>query len=204
MPAGNVNWRTKLIGSYPFAGTPSVSPSGIVYCGSAGGLNAVSAATGGVIWTLELPASVSAAAAIGSDGTVFFGDYVLGSQGGNYSFHAVNGKTGESVWSTPVGSSVWASAAIGGDNTVYVGTSGEYVYAFDGSTGSVKWTYQCSSYVYASPAIGSCSLLLSVAVCAAFVSMLVWMRVTHACVCAAANGLVFIGSGGNSVLYALE
>jgi len=95
--------------------------------------------------------SVYSSAAIGGDGTLYFG-----SNDGN--FYAVNPQDGSLKWTKPdaVGSATqWSSPAIAADGTIYVGSADMNLYAFNPLDGSLKWSYLTNTGITASPTVGT-------------------------------------------------
>jgi len=96
---------------------------------------------------------VMATAAIGSDGTIYFGDYRdEGSQ-----LHALT-PDGKEKWSVDTVGPISSSPAIGLDGTIYFGVSsakkGETAFFALNPDGTVKWSYDKGGSFASSPAIG--------------------------------------------------
>ena len=86
-------------------------------------------------------------AAIGDDGSVYFGSLDLNS----YARHA---RAGSSSGRRSPGNFVTSSPAIGRDGTVYIGSFDGALYALDPRTGEMRWRFETDDHVYASPALG--------------------------------------------------
>ena len=95
-------------------------------------------------WVLSSPA-------IGSDGSIYFGDGV--------SLNALtpDGKLKWEVFTDDFqgfGGAVISSPAIGADGAVYVGANNNTIYAVN-PDGSIKWTFAVGAYIQSSPTIGA-------------------------------------------------
>jgi outer membrane protein assembly factor BamB len=100
-------------------------------------------APGVIKWNYRTQGAASPAA-VGSDGTIYFGS--------NYYLYAVN-PDGTLRWHTYTLSSWFTPAAIGPDGTIYAGSSDYYLYALN-PDGTVKWRYFTVVYVSTSPSMG--------------------------------------------------
>jgi outer membrane protein assembly factor BamB len=139
--------------------SPAIGPDGTIYAGSEDGNEyAIDSKTGQEKWafltgdrTVAAPAenggSVTGAAAIGADGTVY-----VASQ--DQSLYALNPKTGAKKWSFQTGGYIASGPAIGTDGSLIFGSQTGIVYALNGKTGAQKWTFTTSSEVYTTPAVG--------------------------------------------------
>ena len=83
---------------------------------------------------------------IGSDGTVYIGDY-------DKNVYALN-SDGTVKWTYPTGGKLNTPPAIGADGTIYIGNFGDNkVYALN-PDGTLKWTYTTTGIFYGGPTIG--------------------------------------------------
>lgn len=101
-----------------------------------------------VSWKFAATESVGSSAAIGSDGTIYFG-------ADDNSFYALN-PTGSLKWKYAVGvpadAIVWSSPAIAEDGTIYFGAGDHNVYALK-PDGTLLWKYTTGAFVFGSPTI---------------------------------------------------
>jgi outer membrane protein assembly factor BamB len=100
---------------------------------------------GVVLWNYWTAGSVTSAA-IGADGTIFFGS-------SDSAVYALN-PDGTRRWKYHTGHCVGSSPSIGSDGTIYIGSDDWYVYALN-QDGTLKWRYWTQNRVLSSPAIGS-------------------------------------------------
>lgn len=136
----------------PIDNTPAVV-NGVVYVG-AGGLDAISATDGHLLWSgLSATDGVTASPAV-AGGRVFIGAYSPGSRG-NPNFYAFNASGCGATHCTPLWSAViglpppsvgeldgiQSSAAVG-NGSVYVGAPDGKIYALDPADGAVRWAGQ--------------------------------------------------------------
>jgi outer membrane protein assembly factor BamB len=139
--------------------SPAVGLDGTVYVGSIGSPDngsvfyALDGATGAKKWEFLTRSSIFSAA-IGSDGTVYFGTGILDGK-----VYALDGASGAKKWEFLAGGFVTSSPAVGSDGTIYIGSGiradGNRVYALDGATGVLKWEFLTRGDVRSSPAVGS-------------------------------------------------
>ena len=113
-------------------------------------------------WTYATSGTVTGSPAIGTDGTLYIGNYY---GGGSYvgDFYALN-PTGTLKWKFATGA-VYGAPVISSDGTIYVGGYNRAGYGSDQNgtlyafnpDGSVKWTFPTGigTIVYGSPVIGS-------------------------------------------------
>ncbi|MFO8102223.1 MAG: PQQ-binding-like beta-propeller repeat protein [Dehalococcoidia bacterium] len=87
---------------------------------------------------------VSSSAAIGEDGTVYFGSQASG-------INALN-PDGSKKWDYSASPYVQSSPAIGRNGEVYFGSDGGYLYALN-QDGSLKWRFKTGNSIKSSPAI---------------------------------------------------
>ncbi len=135
---GKELWRYTVSGDYVRA--PAVG-DGAVYISYANGVDAIDAATGKMLWHVQVfnPTEVSV-----SDGLVYFGSFLGG-------LYAVDAKSGERRWLDSTGP-IASSPAVA-ENTVYVGSDDHNIYAIDALTGAKRWTFPTGDRVRSSPAV---------------------------------------------------
>jgi outer membrane protein assembly factor BamB len=93
---------------------------------------------------------VSTAAAIDSDGTIYFG---TSGSSDYYLFYALN-PNGTQKWNYSVGEIMQSSPAIGSDGTIYFGCRSGVFYALN-PNGTQKWNYTTEYDIRSAPAIGN-------------------------------------------------
>lgn len=145
--------------------TPTIGEDGTVYFGCWNGIFfALDGETGSKKWEFNvddakdlgsssLPAAgfIVSAAALGSDGTLYFGsgDALHPELG---AVHAV--RNGNERWRYVTGANVETDVALGSDGTVYFGAADGWFYALN-QDGTLKWRQQTGAALYSSPAIGA-------------------------------------------------
>jgi outer membrane protein assembly factor BamB/formylglycine-generating enzyme required for sulfatase activity len=102
---------------------------------------------GTLAWKFATGGEIESSAAIGADGTIYFGS-------GDTKLYALDGKTGVKKWEFKTGDKVVSSPAVGSDGTVYFGSNDDKVRALDGKSGEFKWEFKTGGDVTASPSIG--------------------------------------------------
>ena len=159
-PTGSVKWVYSLPipsgGPGQAVGSPTLSADGTLYFGSSdfgssGNIvYAVDAKSGTLKWSFNTTLAVTAAPAVGSDGTVCVGcaDHYL------YAITAA----GKIKWKYLTGDTV-ASPGVGAKDTVYVGSSDGFVYAIS-ATGTLVWKYQTGDRVTSAPVLHSDTLYI--------------------------------------------
>ncbi len=101
-----------------------------------------------VLWTFTSGGSIRSSPVIGSDGTIYIGNY------GDCKVYALN-SNGTLKWAYTTGGTIYGAPAIGSDGTIYIGNYGDSkVYALN-SDGTLKWAYTTGGIIYGAPAIGS-------------------------------------------------
>jgi len=128
------------------AASPVVA-NGMIYIGSSNGFHALDT-NGNLLWTFATLGAVYQTAAVGSDGTLYFGATVS-----NYvTFYALApDKTLKWKYGPfPLGGP--ALPLIGGDGTIYVGM-GTGIYAFR-PDGALLWKYFTTNFLSAMPSLG--------------------------------------------------
>jgi len=87
---------------------------------------------GQLIWAFEAGGPIMASAAIGDDGTIYFGSF-------DNKLYALD-PDGNMKWSFATGGSICNSPIIGWDHTIYAGSNDDYFYALN-PDGKMKWSY---------------------------------------------------------------
>jgi outer membrane protein assembly factor BamB len=128
-----------------------LGPDGTIYLGSAATslFYAINPSDGSEKWSFNAGNSVFSSAAIGVDGTVYFG------AGG--ALFALNPANGQQKWSFATSGRVNSSPAIASDGTIYVGDNSGVVYAVN-SGGLEAWHLQlpaAAGQIHASPTVGA-------------------------------------------------
>jgi outer membrane protein assembly factor BamB len=137
-PSGSIKWRN-FLGQFEwmtnidnYAENPTIAPEGTVYFGMHAsffaGINepldyyllAINP-DGTPKWNFETGDHMLSSAAVGSDGTIYFGCY-------NGKFYALN-SDGSLRWEFITGDEIKSSPAISSDGTVYFGSNDGYFYA---------------------------------------------------------------------------
>lgn len=154
---GQPKWAKVRVGVRSVS-SPVLSADGAtIYVGSGGtpgdtsnddnGLHALRASDGKLLWTVRTSDDVQSAAAVGTDGTVYFGSV-------DNSIFAVRPTDGFVKWTRSTGDVVLSSPAIGADGTVYIGSDDGYMYALKPESGELKWKFFAGDAIRASPVIG--------------------------------------------------
>jgi outer membrane protein assembly factor BamB len=121
---------------------------GVLYVGTFNSapyrIYALDAATGGNLWSREMPAFVGTSPAIRS--------HTLYITTGN-EIRALNASTGETRWSFTAGDIINLSAPAVANGIVCVGSFDDSIYALNASTGQLLWSYQTGGHVGYSPAV---------------------------------------------------
>jgi outer membrane protein assembly factor BamB len=141
-------WTTSVGGK--ITGSPVVSPGGVIYIGSNGGLSAVRTSDGEILWKFPTPGTVDQTPALAADGTIYFG--AKSSQ--MKTIYAVR-PDGTLKWQYgPVQLSADRGGfpILGADGILYVGL-GNGVSAFS-PDGVLLWSYPTGDAVLSFPAIG--------------------------------------------------
>jgi outer membrane protein assembly factor BamB len=137
---GNQLWT--FAGSSGMRGTPAVS-DGVVYTGggTAGGIHAVSAATGELIWKLETPGrrTIYTSPTV-VDGVVYVATGFTTTA--SDTVYALDADTGAVLWSRDVGPRVFGGPAVADGLLFVASASAQTLYALDAATGSPVWTYE--------------------------------------------------------------
>ena len=116
-----------------------------MYAGSADGhIYALNPDHGDVLWNYTTGSWISAAPAVGADGTVFVAD-------NDNVLHAIN--NGTAKWKYAQAESwIRSTAAIGADGSVYFGSADKNLYALS-ADGALKWKYATADEIFSSPAV---------------------------------------------------
>jgi outer membrane protein assembly factor BamB len=144
---GNKRW-TFNTGSYAITASPAIAADGTLYLGVGSIHNpkfySISP-QGNTNWVFTTGSRVRSSAALGPDGTIYFG-----CDDGN--LYALD-PNGAQKWAFAAGTSIGSSPAIAADGTIYFGSDNGKLYALD-SAGNELWTFQTQKRVFTSPAIG--------------------------------------------------
>ncbi len=125
-PNGAIKWRVSRITAID--APPVLGWDDVLYVGSESGvMTAINTADGTLRWEYMASGAISAAAAVASDGTVYFGS-------DDRNLYAVD-QDGDLVWNFVAADGVNGSPVIGPDGVVYVGSDDRYVYALYGTAG---------------------------------------------------------------------
>jgi outer membrane protein assembly factor BamB len=141
---GNQKWKFYAGGVSLEQSSPTVA-NGLVYIGGwydiatftkKGGLYAVNAVTGQLVWESLANTGISASPTV-ADGVIYI-------TADDNNIHALSANTGSLIWEKLILPNS-ASAAVS-NKVVYVGGGGTgYIYAFDAKTGSEKWKFAVPS-----------------------------------------------------------
>ena len=112
---------------------------------TAGGIADSYAAPGDMVWMYATGGAVASSAAVGSDGTIYFGSY-------DNALYALN-PGGTLKWKYQTGGRIYSSPFIATDGTVYVGSDDKSLYALR-PEGTLVWQYVTGGTVSSSPAAG--------------------------------------------------
>jgi eukaryotic-like serine/threonine-protein kinase len=162
---GAFRWSGKIEGSVAFS-TPALA-NGVVYVSTgvggtsdyleSGGVTAVNAKTGALLWNHTI-GSISYSSPAIADGMVFVGSDIIHTSKpslfevtGGQSIYALNSADGATIWSYVTGGEVYSSPAVA-YGVVYVGSNDGKVYAFGSSTGQIPLPAQPASPT-ATPAV---------------------------------------------------
>ncbi|PNX53947.1 MAG: hypothetical protein BV458_01890 [Thermoplasmata archaeon M9B2D] len=147
-PNGTLKWKLTNIAGV-MTTTPALDQDGVLYFGTIWGspnyFYAVYSNNGTVKWKYPTGHHVDSSAAIGSDGTIYFGDW-------NGYVRAMN-PNGTVKWEYKTGGNVLSSPAIGPDGTVYCGSHDYNLYAFYPNNGTVKWSFHTGHWVRVGPCV---------------------------------------------------
>jgi outer membrane protein assembly factor BamB len=144
---GTRKW-TFVTGNRPIAASPAIGTNGALYVGVASASNPrfYSISTNGATnWVFTAGGAVNSSAAIGPDGSIYFGC-------NDGKLYALN-PDGSPRWAYTAGGPVASSPAVAADGTIYFGCDDGRLYAVDAG-GNALWTFQTGDYVFSSPAIG--------------------------------------------------
>jgi outer membrane protein assembly factor BamB len=158
-PDGTVRWHS--VDEFASGGAPTIAGDGTIYMHSYRPTIRAFDPDGSLRWTYEVASccrqDVPTTPAVGSDGTIYFGETVL--EGTDL--------VGRELALNPDGSLRWefsttglspSSAAIGADGTIYFGSGNggsvpPSVYALN-PDGSLKWKFDDQGFIRTPPAIG--------------------------------------------------
>jgi outer membrane protein assembly factor BamB len=147
-PAGNLRWAFNT-GNKAIIASPAIGPDGKVYVGVGSAFNPRFYCVnpdGTTNWVFTAANRIRSSAAVGNDGTIYFGsdDNIL---------YALN-PNGTLKWAVFTGAANGASPALAADSTIYIGSDDGKVRAFDRS-GSNIWTFAAAGAIFSSPVIGT-------------------------------------------------
>lgn len=145
-PNGTLRWKTE-VGT--IESTPALDENGIIYIGTIWFMNrlyALYTSNGTVKWSYYVGDDIDSSPAIGTDGTIYFGDW------GGW-IHALY-PNGTLKWQYHTGNIVTSSPAISPDGTIYCGSHDCNLYAFYPNNGTVKWIFHTGDWVRVSPCVG--------------------------------------------------
>ncbi|MGH7943989.1 MAG: S8 family serine peptidase [Opitutaceae bacterium] len=151
-------WQGMMAGIVTNA--PTIGPDGAVYVGSADGFLHGFNANGTRRWpaiNLNGATMDTSAAALGSDGTLYFGTGPNSTQAASARLFAYNTTTGAKKWEITAGTGVNANnaVALGPDGTVYVHSDEGRLLAYsdNGTSATPKWSATIPGNSYASASI---------------------------------------------------
>ena len=201
---GNVGSLGTLwqIAASGFGSAPAVTGKR-VFISAAGGLEAVLASTGSLLWK-TLPSGIFFASPAVVGPTLYVGDRE------SSTMYALSAATGAKVWSQTTGGGFYSSAVVAG-GLVYAGSVDKKVYAFSAATGKIVWTYTTGNFIESSPAVAGGVLYIgstddSLYALNPATGALIWSYKTGGVVESApavSNGVVYIGSDDGK-LYAIS
>ncbi|MFC1656634.1 PQQ-binding-like beta-propeller repeat protein [Patescibacteria group bacterium] len=164
-PGGAEKWKFRLAITSDTWTSPLIDSNGTIYIGSAmsfksgdleddpseptGKLFAINP-DGTEKWNFATQSNVATCPAIGSDSTIYLGNYVPMTDLGR--LYAIN-PDGTEKWHFDTDQLIESSPAIDKDGIIYVGTLSGKVYAIN-PDGTEKWHFQTGDGVSAIPAIG--------------------------------------------------
>jgi outer membrane protein assembly factor BamB len=192
--------------SYQTLGAVQTSPAvsgGLVYVGSCdGGVYALNASTGSLVWKYQTWSSERHWPGVISSPAVSGGLVYVGSCDDNV--YALNASTGSLVWKYTTGFWVESSPAVSG-GVVYVGSDDGDVYALNATTGALLWSHATGRGVSSSPAVSGGLVYASsgdgnLYALNATTGVQIWACASGGSSPAVANGVVYVGSG---TVYAL-
>jgi outer membrane protein assembly factor BamB len=142
--------------------SPTIGPDGAVYVGSADGFLHAFNADGTRRWpAINLNGATldTSAAALASDGTLYFGTGPRATQANSARLYAYNSTTGARKWEIVVGTGVNANNAVGlgPDGTIYVHSDEGRLFAYTdrGSSVAQKWSAAVPGNSYAGASIAA-------------------------------------------------
>jgi outer membrane protein assembly factor BamB len=192
-------WSSK---TSPVLAAPAVANGRVFTAGSAG-IQAVSAATGAVLWTADTAEVFDSSPAV-------VNNIVYAGSASTPSLYAVNPSTGAKIWTSTLGGTTRSSPVVS-NNIVYIGCNDDKVYAVNAKTGALIWSYATGGAVASSPAVSDGVVYVgstddNVYALDAATGALIWSYATGGAVYASpavANGVVYIGSY-DTMFYALS
>jgi len=119
-----------------------------VFAGAIGGITAMNANTGNVVWSMFFSGGPQVGSAtVFANGVVYLGD-------GNGNVNALSAKTGATLWKFATGGSVLGGVAVA-KGVVYVGSQDKNVYALNATTGAKLWSFGAAAPLFYSPAVAN-------------------------------------------------
>ena len=143
-----VRW-TFNTGPKAITAAPAIGADGKIYIGVGSVLNPkfyCVNTNGTTNWVFTCTNRIQSSAAIGDDGTIYFGS-------DDMHVYALN-TNGTLKWAAFTGATNGSSPAIAADGTIYIGSDDGKLYAFN-SSGSNLWTFTTGAIIFSSPAIGT-------------------------------------------------
>jgi len=138
LATGAVRWSAPLGGTY-FWSALAYDGGRVFSLDYDGQLRAFDAATGGSVWTTQLPGqSAFTSAPTASNGTLY-----TGGAGSGGTLYAVDETTGAVKWTAPVANGDESSPVVT-STAVYVSYACEQAYAFDPASGALLWHHTSS------------------------------------------------------------
>ena len=132
--------------------SPVVAADGTIYVGAVGGVWAVRASDGNVLWSFATAEGiVLSTPALDAAGNLYFGTT-------GKTFYKIDSATHTAVWQRTGLDAFQSSPALDSAGNVYVG-SGKQVLALDGQSGATRWSFSTTRAVISSPALGANHLL---------------------------------------------
>jgi outer membrane protein assembly factor BamB len=141
---GQVVWKTDELGG-SMAGTPTLSPQGVLYVGTFNSeVIALNATDGEILWRMKAKGWVWTGPLL-QDDVLYFGDLAG-------SMFAISAKDGKELWSLQPDDAqkngISGRPVILGD-TIYFATRGGALYAVDVANGSLRWSKAIGGQLYA-------------------------------------------------------
>jgi outer membrane protein assembly factor BamB len=139
---------TFVTGTQAITAAPAIGADGTIYIGVGDAQNPrfYSVSTNGTTnWTFVTGSRIRSSAALGTDGTIYFGC-------DDQRLYALR-PNGTKRWDFPAGGAIGSSPAIAVDGSIVFGCDDGKIYSV-ASDGSLQWTMETGGSVFASPGIG--------------------------------------------------